>query len=193
MEPMTHAIRRPQKTIEDLLALGDEVRAELIAGEIYMAATPSSRHQDIVLRLASSMLAHLSQHGGGRVFVAPLDVYLPSGDVVEPDVLFVAAERVAMVHDHVHGAPDLLVEVVSPSNPERDRIVKRRLYERNGVSEYWVIEPRSEPRSEPGSGAVEVLRLVDGCYQPAGYLRDGDTLQTPLLPGFTLPLRELFA
>lgn len=185
MEPMTHAIRRPHKTIQDLLALGEDVRAELIEGEIYVAAAPNSRHQSIVLRLASEILRHVDRHGGGRVFVAPLDVYLPSGDVVEPDVIYVAAGHGARVERDIHGAPTLLVEVVSPSNPERDRLVKRQLYERNGVGEYWIVEPDDE--------AVEVLRLVDGAFQPAGYLRGAALLRTPLLPGFALPVAELFA
>jgi len=185
MEPMTRAVQRPRKTIQDLLALGEDVRAELIEGEIYVAAALNSRHQGIVVELTFRLHGHVKAHGLGRVFVAPLDVYLPTGDVVEPDLVFVSAARGEMIGRDIRGAPDLVVEVVSPGNPERDRLVKRLLYECNGVAEYWIIEPDDE--------AIEVLRLVDGAYQPAGYLRGDARLTSPLLPDFESRVGDLFA
>lgn len=184
MEPMTRATQRPPKTVEDLLALGDEVRAELIAGEIYMSAAPDDRHQDAVLTLGGALNTHVRQHGLGRVFVAPLDVYLPSGDVVQPDVIFVSTEKASIVRRHVHGVPDLLVEVVSSTGAARDRIVKRDLFEASGVPEYWIVEPDDE--------AVQVLRLEDGRFRPSGYLRGEARLETPLVPGFAIAVRALF-
>jgi Uma2 family endonuclease len=183
MESMAHATSRRRKTVQDLLALGDEVRAELIDGEIYVAATPFREHQLAVGAIHARLLAWVRARGG-LVLIAPMDVHLPSGDVVEPDVIYVREDRKAIVPDWVRGAPDLAVEVVSTSHPERDRIVKRALYARNGIPEYWIVELDEQ--------AIQVLRLADGGYEPLAYFERPAVLTTPTLPGFALPLDEVF-
>ncbi len=121
-------------------------------------------------------------------YLAPLDVHLPSGDVVQPDVLFVRRANAPIVQDQVRGVPDLVVEVLSPASPELDRIVKRDLYARNSVGEYWLVDP--EERS------VEILRL-DGdtnTYAPAGYFTflQGAFLVSATLPDLRIPLATVF-
>jgi Uma2 family endonuclease len=170
---------RPRKTVEDLHALPGDVRAELLDGAIYVSPSPSREHQASVLVVARRLSEWAERGGGGRVFVAPFDVRLPSGDVVQPDVLWISAGRLAILRrDGVHGAPDLAVEVVSPSNAERDRIVKRTVFARNGVREYWIVDP--ETRS------LEVFRLAGGTYEPAGWYPAGTVALSPMLAGFGL-------
>jgi Uma2 family endonuclease len=114
-----------------------------------------------------------------------MDVYLPSGDVVQPDVGLVTRPRSGIVQDWIRGAPDLVVEVISPTHVERDRLVKRDLYARNGVPEYWLVDP--------GAGTIEVFRLRDDAYRPAGYFQRGSVLASESLPEFRLPIDEVFA
>jgi Uma2 family endonuclease len=182
MEPMTRATSRPRKTPGDLEALGEGVLAELLEGEIYVSPAPGTAHQRILLDLAAAMLP-AARRLGVTLLVAPVDVYLPSGDVVQPDLLAVAPGNVGTVDAQVRGVPDLLVEVVSPSSAERDRIVKRALYERNGAPEYWIVEPEDR--------AVQVLRLEGSRYEPAGYFTGEAVLRTALLEGFEVPVADV--
>ena len=121
----------------------------------------------------------------GQVYPAPFDVHLPSGDIVQPDLIFVAVRNAHIVKDWIFGIPDLLVEVVSQESPERDRIVKRDLYARNGVPEYWLVQ--DDP---PG---IEVFRHAKGRYFPAGCFPETEIATSPMFPGLTLPVREMLA
>jgi len=123
-------------------------------------------------------------HGRGFVFPSPLDVYLPSGDVVEPDLLFLARGGSAVLQRWVRGVPDLVVEVLSPSSVDFDRRVKRDLYERNGVPEYWIVDPEAR--------TIEVLRMDGAAYGNEARWAEGEVLVSPGLPGFQLQVAELF-
>ena len=120
----------------------------------------------------------------GEVLNAPLDVLLPGGDVAQPDLIFVSTAKACIVQDRIRGVPDLLVEILSPDSIEHDRIVKKSLYARSGVTEYWIVDPAEE--------SVEVLSLRGGHYDAAGYFEKTDTLNSPLVPGFSLLLRPIF-
>ncbi|NOS99383.1 MAG: Uma2 family endonuclease [Phycisphaerales bacterium] len=167
------------------MSLPDGTRAELIDGELLMSPSPRTKHQDAVLNLASHLREYVRGRVVGRVFVAPLDVHLPSGDIVEPDILFVSTANQAIVQDWVRGSPDLMVEVLSPEGVERDRIVKRDLYARNGVREYWIVDADAR--------AVEVFTLRAGRYEPNGYFKSNDVLLSPSLAEFKLPVAQIFA
>ncbi|MDE0213549.1 MAG: Uma2 family endonuclease, partial [Deltaproteobacteria bacterium] len=113
-------------------------------------------------------------------------VYLSETNVVQPDVLFVSSERTGIVTERcIHGAPDLVVEIASPSTVHRDRGIKRELYARHGVAEYWLVDPVTE--------TVEVLRLTDRRFVIAGRYNRSDTLTTSALPGLAVHLNEVFA
>ena len=178
--------RRPRKTVDDFMKLPEDVRAELIDGEIYvMSPSPRERHQASVGNLHFRLRGHVEANRLGRVYLAPFDVHLPSGDIVQSDLVFVAQANLGVVRDWIRGTPDLVIEVVSPERPERDRIVKRDLYARNGVPEFWLVDPEDQ--------AIEVLRLVEGRYAPAGYFRPGETLRSAALPGLELRVVDVFA
>ncbi|MCZ6792971.1 MAG: Uma2 family endonuclease, partial [Planctomycetota bacterium] len=118
---------RPLKTVADYLSLDDERRVELIAGDFFVTPSPTCRHQRIVGNVSRALDEHVRARSLGEVYFAPHDVAGGKDDVEQPDVLFVSSGRTEIFQDRVRGVPDLLVEVVSDSGAERDRIVKRDL------------------------------------------------------------------
>jgi len=176
-------------TYSDYLKFPDDGRRhELIEGAHLVTPAPDRRHQKISVRLLFAIESYLRAHPVGEVYTAPLDVILSDEDVVEPDLLFVSNARSAVLGTSVHGAPDLVVEILSPSTRRTDEIAKRRLYDRAGVVEYWIVDPEIE--------VVKVHRRADDGTFPRVAERSreaGDALTTPLLPGFSLDLAELFA
>ncbi len=176
-------------TYDDFLLFPDEgKRHEIIDGEHYETPSPNRRHQDLVGRLYVVISAYLATRPGtGRLFLAPLDVVLSHHDIVEPDLLFVAADqRDILTEKNVQGPPALVVEVLSKSTRKRDAQIKRRLFERTGVREYWLVDPELD--------SVQVFRPVEGRLKRVVALtsEDDHTLTTPLLPGCAIGMRELF-
>lgn len=176
-------------TYDDFLLFPDDgQRHELIDGEHYVTPSPNLRHQDISGRLYLLIGNWLAAHPVGRIYYAPLDVILSRHDVVEPDLLYVSNERAAALlgGQHVTGAPDLVVEIASPDTRRRDETIKRRLYERQGVTEYWVVDPD-----------IDVIRVYtrtdDRFGRPVELSAEAaDVLRTPLLPGLEIPLERVF-
>jgi len=175
-------------TYDDFLLFPDDgKRHELIDGEHYVTPSPSRKHQAIVWNLITIIGPYLESHPVGRAFAAPFDVVFSNVDVVEPDLLFISNARLdVLTTKNVQGAPNLVVEIGSPSTRRRDEIIKRKLYERFGVEEYWVIDPEIE--------TIAAYRHVGETYQRVLELavERNDTLATPLLPQLTLPLQQIF-
>jgi len=178
-------------TYDDFVHFPDDGnRHELIDGVHYVTPSPDVRHQAIVVRLVLAIGNHLQSNPHlGRVFVAPLDVVLSHHDIVEPDVLFVATEQAAILTEkNVQGPPALVIEVLSPGTRKRDAQAKRRLFERSGVREYWLVDPELD--------TVQVLRMApDGKLLRVAELsvENDETLTTPLLPDWALALRDVFS
>ena len=178
-------------TVQDYLSWPDDVRRELIDGEIYdMTPAPSLDHQETVGALYSALReeAGRQQGGGGgpcQVFIAPVDVVLSEDTVVQPDLIVVCDPAKTADRRRVHGAPDLVVEVLSPSTSIKDRREKRRLYEVHGVAEYLIVDPDEH--------YAEYFRLgPDGRYGPSTVLGPEDGLRLLRLPAFAATLMELF-
>ena len=160
--------------------------AELIDGEIiHMSPSPKARHQKITGKLFLLLSKYVEAASLGEILISPLDVHLPSGDVVEPDVLFVPTKNLDMIQDWVRGVPDLLVEVLSPGNIPHDRKTKRRIYARNGVREYWIVDGEAE--------TVEVLTLAGDRYDVHAVCRPGESIRSPLFPDLALPVGDVLA
>lgn len=160
----------------------DNLRREIIDGELIVTAAPATRHQKAVINIAAALLAYQKQHGG-QVFPAPTDVFLSDDNVVEPDVIFVGAARVDQVGDrYVEGPPDLVVEISSPSTRRLELVRKRELYARFGVPEYWYVDLEAE--------RVELHRLSEGAYEAPAVLYPGELVASPVLAGFTIPASE---
>lgn len=175
-------------TYDDLARLPeDRYRHELIDGRHFMTPSPYTVHQRILLVIGYAFYNFLKEHPLGEVFMAPLDVVLSIHDVVEPDLLYISNERSSIiVEKNIQGAPDLVLEVLSRTTRRRDRTLKRDLYERFGVLEYWVIDPRTRT-------AVVHRRVGDRFGETEELtVERGDRLTTPLLPGLEIPLAEVF-
>ena len=191
---MADAVRSTVRlTYADLVAMfpdEDGVRRELIDGELFVTPSPFIQHQRLVIRLTTALANHLAAHPGqGEVFAAPLDVVMTPHDVVEPDVLVVLGDQLDVLTDkHIHGAPGIVVEVLSQGTRKRDLTIKRQLFDREGVREYWIVDP------ERNTVAV-YRRAADGSLPLTVTLdaKDAATLTTPLLPGWELSLLRLFA
>jgi Uma2 family endonuclease len=161
----------------------DNLRRELIDGELIVTAAPATRHQRVVLELGSRFLAYAKQHGG-QAYVAPTDVFFSDTNVVEPDVLFVTADHETRVEERfIRSSPDIVVEVSSPSTRRLELKRKKDLYARFGVPEYWYVDLDAE--------RIEVYRLTEGRY-PVPELLETDAASTsPLLPELEIPVAEI--
>ena len=175
-------------TYEDFLLFPDDgQRHELIEGEHYLTPSPNLWHQELSKRLTVELELHLRAHGGGRLFYAPLDCVFTLFDIVEPDLLLVTEDQYQILTEkHVRGAPALVVEILSKGTRKVDEKTKRDLYDRVGVREYWMVDPKRRELT------VDARR--DGVFRRDRKLSAdrADTLTTPLLPGFALPLASYF-
>ncbi len=188
-DPLDSARSGVKLTYDDYVLFPDDGKLhELIDGEHYVTPSPNMRHQAILGVLHGLIWSYLEQHATGSVFVPRFDVVLSKHDVVEPDLLYISRTRAADVlsAQHVRGAPDLVVEIGSPSTRKRDETIKRRLYERFGVTEYWVVDPDLD--------LIRIYRRIGEHFdRPVELSRErGDVLATPLLQGLEFPLQRIF-
>ena len=167
----------------------DGVHRELIGGEIFVTPSPVTRHERVLRRLALSVGVHLDAHPEhGEFFMSRFDVVMSPNDVVEPDLLVVLGDQAGILNDtNIRGTPGLIVEVLSPSTRKRDQTLKRQLFDRAGVREYWIVDP------ERNQIAVH-RRATDGSFPLAATFASGTALilTTHLLPGWSLSVDQLF-
>jgi len=174
-------------TYADLASFPDDgLRRELIGGELIVSPSPKTRHQVVSGRLFLLFGNHLESNGGGWVYYAPLDVLFSDYDVVEPDLIIVLDEQQAIVTEpNIKGAPALLIEIVSTSNPRLDRVRKRDLYAKYGVAEYWIVDPDAD--------RIEVYRLESERYRKPEIFEPPETTTYDRLAGLHVDLTQLFA
>ena len=184
MAPMQDV--QPRFGYTDLLAMPDDGRRyEIHEGELVVVAAPLARHQIAVVEIVI-VLHDYRRRSGGRVVTAPFDIVFGEYDVVQPDVVFFRAERSHLVRlDEVtRAAPDIAVEVLSPSTASIDRGRKMRMFARYGVPEYWIVDP---VRLE-----IEVHALENGGYRRAQVATGVDTVRSVLLPDLTFTAASIF-
>ena len=153
--------QRPPRTIMEVFKMLPEgTLAEVIDGTLYMSPAPNSAHQDIVSDLGYELLHFAKTTKIGKFHIAPYDVWLDEhSNAVQPDFIFVLSENLSIKKkDAIHGVPDLLIEILSPSNSKHDTIRKKQLYEKFGVKEYWIINPNTKETTG--------YSLKDGIYSP---------------------------
>ena len=171
-------------TYEDYCKLDDDQRHEIIDGNLLMAASPDTWHQTWVGNLFEILNTHVKKHDLGRVLLSPLDVVLDPENTVEPDLIFVSATRADIIQRRaIFGAPDLLVEIISPSSVRRDRYDKMDLYARFGVKEYWI--------GDPANKSLEILTLGEKGYTLNCSAEEKGKLKSPLLAGLELDLEQV--
>ncbi len=160
--------------VAEYLAMPETTTAHnLIDGRLYTSPAPEMRHQDIVMELATALRAFAQEHGG-HAFVSPMDCHLPDGSVLQPDVGYVSAERADIIERWVMGAPDLVVEVLSPGTRRFDRVKKLRAYEKNGVREAWLVDPDSQ--------TVIVFTGEENAWRKEQSVLFGDPIPSALAP-----------
>ena len=173
-------------TYEDYCAAPADNRYELLDGELIMVAAPNIKHESVRSLLGHHLSNFIIDHGLGKLFYAPCDVMLSESDVVQPDLLFVSRKREHLLRDgqKVQGAPDLVIEILSPSTADRDRGKKLALYGRHGVTEYWLVDPVAE--------TISIHRQQAGELVPTDTFGREQTLRSALLAGLELPLYDVF-
>lgn len=173
-------------TYEDYAGLTDDTRYELLNGELYMVPSPNFYHQSFLRNLGVSLWHFVKENSLGLVFFAPFDVVLTDHDIVQPDIIFVSNERKAIVTEkNIKGAPDILIEILSPGTRERDLLFKKVLYARHGIKEYWIADPIEKN--------IEVMVLREGSFETHAIFLSEDHFESPSLPGFTPLLEEIFS
>ena len=172
-------------TYQDYLNMDGDERYELIDGELIMVASPNRDHQITSVELGFRMHGYSQANELGRVFLAPFDVLFSDTDVVQPDILFVSREREEIItYANIRGAPDLVVEILSPSSMIRDWREKMALYSEHGVEEYWIVDPMRR--------VVWLMLLRGGVLEIEGTYGIGDTVSSSALAGFSVKVDDIF-
>jgi len=179
------ATEKKKYTYEDYLKTPDDVRYELIEGDLLMTPSPVTKHQRILRELGFELLSFVRVKDLGEIFLAPFDVHLDNENVVEPDILFISKQRLHIIGEkNVQGPPDLVVEILSESTANRDLVQKKRLYAKFGVKEYWIVIP--------GEEIVEIYTLKDALYVLCKSFGKENAIESPLLKGLKIDLKKIF-
>ena len=172
-------------TYEDYLKINDDKQYELIGGELILVPAPQAAHQEVSINLVYAILDFIRKNKLGKLFHAPFDVILSDKDKPQPDIVFISKERLNIIaKDGVHGAPDLVVEILSPSTGSLDKVEKSKLYYTHGVQEYWIVDPISK--------AVQVFTRGEKNWNLFESYSTNQTLLSPLLPGLEITLNDIF-
>ncbi len=176
----------PKLTYEEFRQLPDDgKRYELIHGRVHLSPAPSTRHQFVSRNLHMSLGPFVEKNHLGELLAAPLDVRLSEDTALQPDLVFVSSQRTEIILENfIAGAPDLVVEILSPSTAAHDRATKLNLYAEAGVPEVWLMDPLAR--------TVEVLKLHGNKYLVHAVFAGRQTLTSPQFPGWEITLDELF-
>ena len=170
---------------DDYCLLPEDKRYELIDGDLYMTPSPFSTHQRILGRVFNILTLHVEKRKLGEVGLAPWDIILSYEDVVQPDLFFISTSRLKIITEkNVQGAPDLAIEILSKSSLKRDRILKRRLYEKFSIKEYWIIDPDKKN--------IELVSWVENEFKTIKIYGLNSTLESKIVKGFKLKVKSIF-
>ncbi len=174
-----------KKTILDYEKLPEGAPFQLINGELIMNPAPHFFHQKIVMRLATKLFSFVDSKELGEVVASPVDVYLSDTEIYQPDIVFISKERLSIIVDgRIKGAPDIVVEVLSPSTGFYDLSHKRSIYESSGIKEYWIVYPQEE--------IIEVLENVSGEFRQIARVKREGNVASKVLQGFSVSLADIF-
>ena len=179
--------KKTKLTVRDYMSIpdSDDRRFELIDGELILAPSPVTQHQRISRNLVRVLDEFVVSRNLGELFYAPMDVVLSEHDVFQPDILFISNSRLQIIGDrNIQGAPDLVIEVLSPSTEGRDRGIKLEQYLKYGVREYWIIDPENK--------TCEVLRAGDTTFETHRVYPEGTVATSPILEGILVEVERLF-
>jgi len=172
-------------TYEDYRRLPEGAPYQLIGGMLVMTPSPSTFHQIVSMRLGVKLASHVMENGLGLVLYAPMDVYLGETETYQPDLIFIAKDRLAIVEpDRINGVPDLVVEILSPGTAYYDLRKKYRVYEEKGVKEYWIVDPEEQ--------SVEIYTLQDGKFSLTQRAEKRGEVESPYVQGFAVAVERIF-
>lgn len=182
---MQTAVKIPENlklTYDDYLLLPEGNRYEIIEGELFMTPSPRTVHQRLIVKLFQLINDFVKKGKLGEVFIAPYDVILSKYDIVQPDIIFVSKENARIVTElNIQGTPDLVVEILSPSNKEIDLLLKKKLYAASGIKEYWITDPAKK--------SVKLFHLGKKGYEE---VKTGNTLKSLVLKGLEIDISGIF-
>lgn len=157
---------------------------QLIGGEIIMSPSPNPIHQQIIVELTTLFQNYVSKYGSGYVYVSPIDVFLKENEVYQPDIIFISTERKNIIEEKIKGAPDLVVEVLSPSTAYYDLTHKKNIYEETGVKEFWVVDSEGK--------TVEIYENVNKTFIPFSRARISGIVTSKVLTELKIEIDKLF-
>lgn len=180
-------VREPPASYTEYCRLPEGApRYEIIKGVGYLTPSPGARHQKVSANLGFFLYQYVRARGLGEVYFAPFDVVLSETDVVQPDILYVAEDRLGIVRERgVFGAPDLVVEILSPPHARRDLQQKLALYQAYGVQEYWIVDIENR--------AVDVWTSRETCLDTRRVICGEGKIRSSILPELEIGLNEVFA
>jgi Uma2 family endonuclease len=183
---MLTADKKKKYTVEDYLMLEEGAPFQLINYDLIMSPSPLPIHQQILFVLSEIIVLYNIQHGRkGQWLYSPMDVKFDEGNIVQPDILYIAEERKAeLIKDKIEGAPDLIIEILSPSNAYYDLRQKKDIYEKYGVKEYIIIDPIQQN--------ADLYILKNGTFILKQKAQLTEVLKSVLLPGFDIEVSKLF-
>lgn len=171
-------------TVQDYMELPEGGKYQLINGEIIEMPSPIPEHQDIIASLHLLMGSHVTKNKLGKVYFAPLDIFFDDENVLQPDLLFISNENKHIIKERISGAPDLVVEVLSPSTAYYDWEEKMEIYAKFGVKEYWIINPQKK--------YIEVYKNINNVFSETLKLYHSGTIKTDVIQSFEFELLEIF-
>ena len=173
-------------TVEDYRMMPETgPRYQLIEGELLMAPAPNRYHQDISGNISLLLAKYVEKHPIGKLYVAPFDVYLDQYNAHQPDIVFVSKANCAILTDAgATGAPDFIVEILSPKTAFLDKKSKRKVFARSGVKELWLVDPDTR--------MIHVYFLQDEPERPAATYSEKDTFTSPHFPGLKIRAAKIF-
>ena len=171
-------------TLADYMQLPEGAKYQLIKGEIIEMPSPTDTHQKILLFLTLKLGNYLMKNNIGVMRFAPLDVHLDDENVFQPDLLFIANENKHIIKDRVYGAPDMVLEVLSPSTAYYDWEDKKEIYAKYGVKEYWIVNPQKQ--------YIEIYKNNHAAFELVSKTKDTGLIKSEVIVGFEFELNEMF-
>lgn len=185
---MTNTLQIEKKktyTFEDYERLPEGAPYQLIGGELVMVPSPIPYHQDILRILGLKLAAFAEEKRFGKIYFAPIDVYFSDTDIYQPDIIFISRDRFNIIGEKkIEGPPDLVIEILSPATAYYDLRIKKEMYERSGVKEYWIVDPMQK--------TIEVFVNKNGKFESFGNFKGEDVVKSGLIQGFNIVVRDVF-
>jgi len=183
---MAIAIPKKKKyTYEDYVKLPEGAPYQLIGGELIMTPAPTPYHQIVSRKIMSLLIQYVEKNNLGEILYSPIDVYFSEEDVFQPDIIFISKERLNIIGEtKIEGAPDLIIEILSPSTAYYDLGRKYKIYEKSGVREYWIVHPERK--------SIEIYQNQEGQFKLIQMAKEKDTVNSSLFKDFELNLEKIF-